>query len=433
MPVIRALLLLLLLCLVTLPPQAVLAQLTGFPPSTSLAVVPPSPEAEEDAPLHATEEAKQLNSLLSWAIGARVSETCEHRVAASLPEPRLWLLLAAEHADPAELQRMAAAATAGQLPEGAHSAGDGSAGARKSYSLDELRAKQAKVREAMEYMQSLPTEAEVVQLAVAGLTRNDTGTDDAGKEHSLEVLLEYASLIDVANDFDALGAIQPVVAMLSHPAAHIRALAAHVIAAAAANNPDFGAHATGHGAVGALLGRLHADETEPRVKALFALAQLIRPGGVAREAFLALSGLDTLRALVAAPAEVLKLRLRALMLLADVGLTAAVLPTGVDQLAGFAGGAVQLLAVAADGEHDALEKVLRACSQLMRSPGGAHLVQALRVQGAPAALKAARTQLLSAGSDQPDSYLSEVEALRQEVQGQLEEDIMPQQQRDGEL
>jgi hypothetical protein len=277
-------------------------------------------------------------------------------------------------------------------------------------------------------MQSLPTEAEVVKLAVAGLTQNDTSATDTVKEHSLEILLEYAGLIDVANDFDALGAIQPVVSMLSHSASNIRALAAHVIATAAANNPVFGAHATSHGAVGALLGRLHADETEPRVKALFALAQLIRPGGIAREEFLSLGGLDTLHALVAAPTEVLKLRLRALMLLADVGLTSAVLPTlGDQQLADFAGGAVQLLAVAADGEIDVqdVEKVLRACSQLMQSQRGDKLAQALRAQGALQALEAARAQLLRAGSDQPESYLSEVEALRQDLQGQLTEGMTP--------
>ena len=327
---------------------------------------------------------------------------------------------------------MAAAASGGQLPlPEATQSTEEAAGARKSYSLEELRAKQAKVREAMEYMQSLPTEAEVVTLAVAGLTQNDTSATDAAKAHSLEVLLEYAGLIDVANDFETLGAIQPVVAMLTHAAPNIRALAAHVIATAAANNPVFGAHATGHGAVGALLSRLHADETEPRVKALFALAQLIRPGGIAREEFLSLGGLDTLHALVAAPAEVLKLRLRALMLLADVGLTSAVLPAAGGQLAGFAGGAVQLLAIAADGEHDALEKVLRACSQLMQSQGGAQLAQALRVQGVHPALEAARAQLLRAGADQPDSYLSEVEALRQEVQDQLTEGMPPH--RGGEL
>jgi hypothetical protein len=79
--------------------------------------------------------------------------------------------------------------------------------------LRELKEKQAHVKEAMDYMKSLPSEADVVRLAVQQLLAPPNGTT-VGAEGALEVLLDLASAADVANDFHSLGALEPVLEQL---------------------------------------------------------------------------------------------------------------------------------------------------------------------------------------------------------------------------
>lgn len=302
-----------------------------------------------------------------------------------------------------------------ELPEG--KAGDIEVG-RRAWTLDELRQKRAKVKEALDYMKALPSEAEVVQLAVAGLTGNDT--DDGRREAALDILLDMAGLIDVANDLEALGAILPIMEQLSHPSPQFRAMAANIIGTAAANNPVFSQHATSHGAVPALLARLRGDETEVRVKALFALSQLVRAPGPALEAFTGGGGLSTLYALVSTTHEVHKLRLRAVVLLSDIAMSnprVDVLPAA-EELSHVAAAISDMASKAS--EWDVLEKLLRACSQLLGAGNeGRTIARALVKVGFDAAVEAAFHRLLAEAAPPDGSYTTELAALREEVRGLL--------------
>ena len=80
------------------------------------------------------------------------------------------------------------------------------------------------------------------------------GTQEVAVEGALQVLLELVGPADVANELHALGALTPLLEQLSAPAPRIRALAAHVAGAAAANNPPAQAQIVALGGVELLLG-----------------------------------------------------------------------------------------------------------------------------------------------------------------------------------
>ena len=123
----------------------------------------------------------------------------------------------------------------------------------------------------MDYYKSMPTEAELVkvrsahaahgwraalmpkraQLAAAQLVN---GTSEDAKEGALLGLLELVGPVDVANDLHTLGALVPLLEQLSGPSQRLRALAAHVVGAAAANNPTVQAQVVALGGVELLLG-----------------------------------------------------------------------------------------------------------------------------------------------------------------------------------
>lgn len=60
--------------------------------------------------------------------------------------------------------------------------------------------------------------------------------------------------MDVANDLHTLGALAPVLEQLREGSPTLRALAAHVVGTAAANNPHFQAQVVALGGVEVLLG-----------------------------------------------------------------------------------------------------------------------------------------------------------------------------------
>ena len=80
------------------------------------------------------------------------------------------------------------------------------------------------------------------------------GTSEAAKEGALLGLLELVGPVDVANDLHTLGALLPVLEQLRGSSGTLRALAAHVVGAAAANNPTVQAQVVALGGVELLLG-----------------------------------------------------------------------------------------------------------------------------------------------------------------------------------
>jgi len=370
MPRLRPLFCLLLSCSFA----ARLAQ--GRPGVGAVVPVPPSPAP---APADTAEDAlpsdsAELDSLLRWGI---------------------------EHSDPQELRRLAAETTGG------------ASGGSPRITLAELREKQARVAEAMDFLKSLPTEADMVRRAVELLLANGTAAaDEQAAEQALQALLELAESADVANDFEALGALEPLLAQLVGPSSERRrALAAHVLGTGAGNNPPFAAAVAARGGVAALLARLAADEGDAAAKALFALAQLARAAGPARDAFAAAGGPAAARALLASDSRPLGLRRKALVLLtdlADVGLAHSVWGQPVGPAAAALVGLIRSAAAARD--WDLAEKALRGAAGALRAEAAA-AAAAMRAAGAAEALEALRTGLAAAAygeAGEDTSFLTEL-------------------------
>ena len=354
-----------LLCLLCALPRA------GCAPASALLSAPAPSPASSGEPADADADVlpvEQLDSLLHWAI---------------------------TNADGAELHRLAEAA---------------SGGSASSMTLSELKEKQAHVKEAMDYLKSLPTEAELVRLAVQqllGSTANQTAGESTA-EGALDVLLDLAASADVANDLHSLGALQPILEQLASSSARARALAAHTLGTGAANNPPFSAQVASLGGVPLLLGRLASDEDEVRVKALFALAQLVRADGPSREAFMAGGGPGLLLQAMEGEHEPISLRKKALVLLTDLskgGDGENVTAAAVERLAKAL---VSMLRQAArSSDLDGAEKALAGWLQLL--PDGA----ALRAAGGAEALRELRAAVAaaSAGEAEEDSFVGDLLAL----------------------
>ena len=270
-------------------------------------------------------------------------------------------------------------------------------------------------------MKSQPTVSDTVKLVAAHLSN---GSDFDTREHMLRVLLDLVGPVDVANDLATLGALAPLLEQLQAGDVRVRALAAHVLGAAAANNPLFGAQVAQAGGVELLLARLRADEPEPRAKALYALSALARAAGPACEAFLNAHGAHTLRALLTTPTETHLLRRKALVLLTDLlatrqaddvlgGELQAVAEAVVSLLRGGGGSAAHTHSL---DEDDAAEKALRGVRQLIISQPSLS-VAALEAAGAQPPMAAMRERLQARAAGEEDGeYVRELLTLLDEVQ-----------------
>jgi hsp70-interacting protein len=315
-----------------------------------------------------------------------------------------WSIL---NSDPEKLAALAEAAKGVGAAEGD--------GGMPRVSLAELRQRQARVTEAMDYLKALPTEAELVRLAVSRLQANATGgsVDGAAVEEALQLLLELCDSIDVANDLHTLGALQPVLAQLEGGGARARALAAHVRGTGAANNPPFGAQVAALGGVPALLGRLRADTGDARGKALFALAALVRAAGPARDAFLEAEGLPAVRAAMAEKAAPLALRRKALVLLTDLAGAelAGASVWGLPPMEAAAALTALLHAAADSADLDLAEKALAGTAALAAAPGGGSALRAVKAWQPVEALRA----VMEAETEADIGYLLELRGRRDDV------------------
>ena len=325
----------------------------------------------------------------------------------------------------------------------------------------------------MNYYKTLPTEAELVkvgsrlrcawraaltrpwaQLAAAQLVN---GTSEDAKEGALLGLLELAGPVDVANDLHTLGALVPVLEQLRGGSGRLRALAAHVVGTAAANNPTVQAQVVALGGVELLLGapallqrrvrvprrsggvtyaappvaaaRAAHDEPEARAKALYALSALARGPGLGRDAFMRASGCSVLRGILLAEAEPPRLRKKALLLVTDLAAQRDA-PGGDGELRepALLGAVLSLLTPPEGGtpDDDLAEKVLRAMQVYLTAdaPAAAAAAEVFLRGGADSALQALRLRLASAAAaaaaeGDDGGYYAELSELRDEVAAAL--------------
>jgi len=270
--------------------------------------------------------------------------------------------------------------------------------------------------------------------------------------------------VDVANDLHTLGALAPVLEQLRGGSGTLRALAAHVIGTAAANNPHFQAQVVALGGVELLLGalapsralaprllRLAArvllrsapflfveraahDEPAVRAKALYALSALARAPGLGRDAFLRAGGSSVLRGILVAQAEHLPLRKKALLLITDLATTrdAAAGAEAAPESA-LLQAVLALLAPPADGklpDDDLVEKVLRAMRVFVtaEAPTAAAAAEVFLRNGADSSLEALRLRLAGAAADADEDsgdYYAELRELRDEVAAALRAATQP--------
>ena len=293
------------------------------------------------------------------------------------------------------------------------------------------------------------------QLAAAQLVN---GTSEDSKEGALLGLLELVGPVDVANDLHTLGALMPILEQLRGGSGRLRALAAHVVGTAAANNPTVQAQVVALGGVELLLGaparharasllqrfvtynatcaeRAAHDEPEARAKALYALSALARGPGLGRDAFMRASGCSVLHGILLAEAEPPRLRKKALLLVTDLAAERDA-PAGDDELREPALlGAVLSMLTPPEGaapDDDLAEKVLRAMQIYLTAdaPAAAAAAEAFLRGGADSALQALRLRLASAAAaafaDGDDGgYYAELSELRDDVAAALQAAAQP--------
>jgi len=333
-------------------------------------------------------------------------------------EPHLESLLhwAIQNADAEELARLAAASA---LPAGEERAATGGS---KAWTLEELVEKRAKVRSAMDYLEALPTAGDLVKAALVQLA---DGPSVEQRVAALEALLDLSAELDTANDFSGLGALQPLLAALTGPEEPVRALAAHVLGRAAANNPPFHAHVLPLGAVSLLLERAEQDSESVQAKALYALSALARLPGPGQEAFLEAGGAHVLRRLLLgrAPGGTSPgLRKKALVLLTDLASAplAAAGPLARASRAELRDPALLgvVAELAASPDNDLAEKALRAMLVYLEadSPAAAAAAAAALARGgAGAALAELRGRFEVGSEEDAGSYQAELVGLVDEV------------------
>lgn len=232
------------------------------------------------------------------------------------------------HSDPDELRRAAEAAR--------HGAATGD---------PDFLERQAKVQALLHRMKEEPSEAELMQDAVAILT-NSSATQ-AQLRGALQALRYLVEPIDNANNLHGMGGLPPLVAQLAagRPAA-LQAAAAHALGTAAQNNHQFQAQLLANhpevlqlllalavraaepgGTAGATSGGAAVaatDEpaaragTEVGLKALYALSAILRLNAGARAAFYGAGGVHTLQQLLGSAAAGQRARKKAAALLADL-------------------------------------------------------------------------------------------------------------------
>ncbi|PRW58654.1 hsp70 nucleotide exchange factor FES1 isoform X1 [Chlorella sorokiniana] len=260
----------------------------------------------------------------------------------------------------------------------------------------EFAEKQQRVQALLDAMKGEPTEAELMQEAVAILHNASSTRQQQG--NALEALRYLVEPIDNANNLQGMGGLAPVVAFLGRqqPPA-LQARAAHLLGTAASNNNVFQEQLLGDHpeALPMLLHLLSAGSSasassssagsegdeqqqaaaeEAAVRALYCLSTILRLSAPARSAFYEVSGLPALQALLAASAAQggsLRLKRKALTLLEDLlQLDSAAQQStaqegaaqegaiGLDQRAAVAA-ALQLLDVTeGEGDTDMQEKAL---------------------------------------------------------------------------
>jgi hypothetical protein len=235
------------------------------------------------------------------------------------------------------------------------------------------------VTEAVAYFKSQPTQEEMVTLVAARLRNESSSADE--RLSALSVLLDLSSSLDVANDLHTLGALSPTLEQLKHDSAAVRALAAQVLGVAASNNAPVCRQVAELRGADLLALRFANDETETRLRAVYALSSLARACPEARAQFLAAGGAKSLRAALLNDGSELLLRKRALVFLTDLGLLSQLARRADEQL--FAA----LVAMLRLSQHDAdlAEKALlamqqsAACEAAQAALRGAGAVDALEV------------------------------------------------------
>ncbi|KAL6765822.1 armadillo-type protein [Haematococcus lacustris] len=303
-------------------------------------------DAESAGPGHSIPEHGSMEDLLHWAI---------------------------EHSDP---QHLAAQAEA----------------AKQQVQQPSLQQRQERVKELVDLMSHQPGEAQLLKASIALLTAPGSSQDE--QLNALAAIQLLVEPIDNANDLKVLGGISPLVAALDHTHPDMRAAAAYALGTAASNNPTFQAVLLQlHPDIFHQLSRLVLDADEgASVKALYAVAALVRNLNTTRHAFLAAGGVACLSSVLAGgrhePAGGgLRLRRKALSLLADLvvedeAVARACLQQG---LGGVVAGLLQV------GDRDVQEKALAAlealmlslpqeASQSLREAGAEHLVHQLHAE-----------------------------------------------------
>lgn len=372
------------------------------------------------------------------------------------------------HSDPDELRQAAKAAR--------HGAATGD---------PEFLERQAGVQALLQRMKEEPTEAELMREAVSILS-NSSATQ-AQLQGALQALRYLVEPIDAANDLQGMGGLPPLVALLAagRPAA-LQAAAAHALGTAAQNNRQFQAQLLGdHPEVLQLLLALVARAGEPAgaagaaedgptaaaagqpeagtgaevgLKALYALAALLRLDAGARSAFYGAGGVHTLQQLLASPAAGLRAKKKAAALLTDLvhldapamsaaaaataaqqrrtgtqraGSAATTGPTAGLDLSAVVAAALQLLDVEAwplqEADLDLQEKALLVLLALLGDPNNAGTAAAadssaaaaelIRDAGGLVVLTRLQADLLAAAETEEgngsegDSYARELHAL----------------------
>ncbi|ESW18102.1 hypothetical protein PHAVU_006G013100 [Phaseolus vulgaris] len=190
-----------------------------------------------------------------------------------------------------------------------------SAEAQQQLSPRELEKRSMEIKEIMEKIK-MPSDAELMKIAIRDLNNVSTSLED--RHRALQELLELVESIDNANDINKLGGLVAVTKELNHSDPVIRTLAAWVLGKASQNNPIVQQQIMELRVLSRLMKMINSNSLEEANKALYAVSALIRNNLTSQELFYAEAGGWMLQDILNNASLDIKLRRKAVLLLADL-------------------------------------------------------------------------------------------------------------------
>lgn len=280
---------------------------------------------------------------------------------------------------------------------------------------DQLGNARANIREVLDNLQ-VTSDAQLMKVAIADLNNSSLARPD--RVRALYELVELVEPIDNANNLHQLGGLVAVAAQLDDEETEVRTLAAWVLGKASQSNPVVQAQVVDAGLLPVLMRLVLAEDAGEAVKAMFAVAAVVRDFAPAQRVFWSEGGSQLLNNVLSNCAWNARLVKKSVQLVGDLADFRGVehsegLFLGRDVLKAVVG-----LTYAGTGDKDleTQEKALRALQSLgkLSDEVRVELLSFCQLEAALHRMKSQLEELMDQGGQAGD-YARELELLMRSV------------------